>query len=88
MVANNIILKQANQELLERQKKERCNKTRAAYKKVRVLSVAETQKKNDEKLQKEQEEKRVKERKTALQEAITFKKKVWKELLMDYSVFM
>ena len=53
MVANNIILKQTNQELLKRQKKERYNKTRAAYRKARVLSVAEAQKKNDEKLQKE-----------------------------------
>ena len=66
IVADNIILKQTNQELLKRQKKERCNKTRAAYRKVQVLSVAEAQKKNDEKLQKEQEEKRVKERKAAL----------------------
>ena len=30
-VADNIILKQTNQELLERQKKERYNKTKAAY---------------------------------------------------------
>ena len=88
MAANNIILKRTNQELLKRQKKEHYNKTRAAYKKVRVLSVAETQKKNDEKLQKEQEEKRVKERKAALRGVITFAKKVWKELPMDYSVFM
>ena len=40
-VADNTLLKRTNQELLERQKKERCNKTRAAYGKVRVLSVAE-----------------------------------------------
>ena len=66
MVADNIILKWINQELFKRQKKERYNKTRAAYRKTQVLSVAEAQKKNDEKLQKEQEEKRVKERKAAL----------------------
>jgi hypothetical protein len=41
IVADNIILKRTNQELLKRQKKERCNKTRAAYRKARVLSVAE-----------------------------------------------
>ena len=87
-VADNIILKQINQELLKRQKKERCNKTRAAYGKAQVLLIAEVQKKNDKKLQKEQEEKRVKERKAALQGVITFAKKVWKELPMDYSVFM
>ena len=65
-VANNIILKRTNQELFKRQKKERCNKTRAAYGKAWVLLVTEVQKKNDEKLQKEQEEKRVKERKAIL----------------------
>ena len=48
----------------------------------------EVQKKNDEKLQKEQKEKRVKEKKAVLQGVITFAKKVWKELLMDYSVFI
>ena len=87
-VANNIILKKTNQELLKKQKKERYNKTKAAYGKVRVLLVAKAQKKNDEKLQKKQEEKRVKERKATLQGVITFAKKVWKELPMDYSVFM
>ena len=87
-VADNTILKRTNQELLERQKKERYSKTKAAYGKARVLSVAEAQKKNDEKLQKEQEEKRVKERKAALRGVITFAKKVWKELPMDYSVFI
>ena len=46
----------------------------------------EAQKKNDEKLQKEQEEKRVKERKAALRGVITFAKKVWKELPMDFRV--
>ena len=54
------ILKRTNRELLKRQKKERYSKTKAAYGKARILSVAEAQKKNDEKLQKEQEEKRVK----------------------------
>ena len=49
-VANNTILKQTNQELLKRQKKERYSKTKAAYGKARVLLVAEAQKKNDEKL--------------------------------------
>ena len=88
IVANNTILKQTNQELLKRQKKEHYNKTKAAYRKARVLSVVEAQKKNNEKLQKEQKEKRVKERKAALQGVITFAKKVWKELPMDYSVFM
>ena len=88
MVADNTILKQTNQELFKRQKKERYNKTRAAYRKAQVLSVAEAQKKNNEKLQKEQEKKRVKKRKAALWGVITFAKKVWKELLMDYSVFM
>ena len=87
-VADNTILKRTNQELLKRQKKERINKTRAAYGKARVLLVAEAQKKNEEKLQKEQEEKRVKERKAALRGVITFAKKVWKELPMDYSVFI
>ena len=86
-VADNTILKRTNQELLERQKKERC-KTKAAYGKARVLSVAEAQKKDEEKLQKEQEEKRVKERKTALRGVITFAKKVWKELPIDSSVFI
>jgi hypothetical protein len=87
-IANNIILKRINQELLKRQKKERISKTRAAYRKARVLLVVEAQKKNNKKLQKEQEEKRVKERKAALQGVITFTKKVWKELPMDYSVFI
>ena len=87
-VADNIILKRTNQELLEKQKKQRHNNTKAAYGKARVLSVAEAQKKNKEKLQKEQEEATAKERRAALRGVITFAKKVWKELPMDYSVFM
>ena len=83
-----MILKQTNQELFKRQKKERYNKTKAAYRKARVLSVAEAQNQNDEKLQKEQEEKRLKETKAALRGVITFVKKVWKKLLIDYSVFI
>jgi hypothetical protein len=52
--------------LLKRQKKECYNKTKAAYGEARVLLVAEAQNKNDEKLQKEQAEKGVKEKKAAL----------------------
>ena len=40
IVANNTILKQTNQELLKRQKKEHYNKTKAAYRKARVLLIA------------------------------------------------
>jgi len=50
--------------------------------------MAKAQKKNKEKLQKEQEEATAKERRAALRGVITFAKKVWKELPMDYSVFM
>jgi hypothetical protein len=55
-----------NQELLKKQKKLHYSKTKAAYGKVRVLSIAEAQKKNKKRLQKEQEEATAKERRAAL----------------------
>jgi hypothetical protein len=82
-VANNTILKRINRELLKKQRKQRCSKTKATYGKARVLSVAEARNKNKEKLQKEQAEAIVRERKAALRGVITFAKKAWKEPPMD-----
>lgn len=80
--------KRTNKELLEKQRQQRRKNTKTTYGKARVLSVAEAQKRTAERARKEQEASTEKERKAALRGVITFAKKVWKELLMDYSVFM
>ena len=49
-IANNTILKRTNQKLFEKQKKQRYNKTKAAYGKAQILSMAKAQKINKEKL--------------------------------------
>jgi len=87
-VADRAVLRQTNQELLEKQQQRRKNQSRKAVGGARVLTV------NEGRAMMQEEEDRAKELATksaryhALRGKVGFAKLVWKEMAMDYSVFM
>jgi len=88
-VADRTILQRTNQELLDKQQQQRRKKqSRKAVEKARVLTVDEGRAIVQEEEDKKKELDKKTERYHALRGKVGFAKLVYKELAMDYSVFM
>jgi len=87
-VANRAVLQQTNQKLLEKQQQQQKKKSWKSVENAQVLTV------NEDRAIMQKEENRAKElaiksaRYHALRGKVGFAKLVWKEMAMNYSVFM
>lgn len=85
--ADNFMLKQLNQGLVEKQQMVRRIKDRKAFGDARVLTVAEAYKKMAAREAKDQEDQALRDRRAALRGQVGFAKLVWKELHMPGDIF-
>ena len=76
-----------NQQLIQKQKKGRQERTRKHFGQARVLTVAEALKLKEERQAKEKQAMDEKERKAALRGLVAFTKVVWKESKMGSEIF-
>lgn len=76
-----------NETLVEKQKNSRRARTKKNFGEARVLSVGEALQQMQERVEREQEEMKAKERYHILRGKIGFAKLVWKELQMSFDVF-
>lgn len=87
-VADRKILQRTNQELLDKQQQQRKKQSRKAVGKARVLTVDEGRAIAKEEEDKKKELDKKTERYHALRGKVGFAKLVYKDMAMDYSVFM
>ena len=86
-VADKVILRHTNQELVEKQAQRRQKASRKGCDKARVLTVGEGLAKIEENQQKEEALAREKERYHALNGKVKFAKAVWEEMRIDSDIF-
>lgn len=87
-VADRTILQRTNQELLDKQQQQRKKQSRKAVGKARVLTVDEGRAIAKEEEDKKKELNKKTERYYAMRGKVGFAKLVYKDMAMDYSVFM
>ena len=86
-IADANTLKFVNQTIIDKQQQSRRNRTKKNFSSLRILTVEEAQRKQQEQASKEQRLQAEKERAAALRGKVGFAKLVWKELKMDIDVF-
>jgi len=87
-VADRTVLQWINQELLDKQQQQRNKQSRKAVEKTQVLTVDKERAIVQEEEDKKKELAKKAERYHALRGKVGFAKLAYKELAMDYSVFM